>query len=74
VLRRWCCCLIRWRHDLRKSSKSEAWRAYRNAGYMLLTHPLSCWTSCVRYVSPPPPIIQPRPGPAGLPHVWQCKK
>jgi len=71
VMRRWSCCLIRWRYDFRKQLKWEVWPAHHNAGRAALISSslldTGVFTTCF------PAVIQPWPGPVGLPHILQFK-
>ena len=62
VVRRWSCCLIRWRYDGRKRWSGRCVLAHHNVA-VLDTGVFTCIL----------PFIQPWPGPVGLLHVWQFR-
>ena len=71
VMRRWSCCLIRWRYDFRKQLKCEVWPAHHSAGRAALISSSLLYTGVLTTCFPT--VIQPWPGPVRLTHILEFK-
>jgi hypothetical protein len=70
-MRRWSCCLIRWRYDCRKQLKlgGVVWSPQCGHAALISTFLLDTGVFATRSI----PVIQPWLCPVGLPHVWQFR-
>jgi len=71
-MRRWSCCLIRWRYDFRKQLEVGVVACWPQCGHAALISTFLLDTGV--FATWPTPLTHQWPDPIGLPHVWQFKK